>query len=312
MKFFKFSKEDQKNSQASEDTVITDATEETSEDEVSPVTKFKIIGALLLVGFSAGVAWWVQDSSNLPQNSGNLKTDILSASDNTQSTETVANVATQTGQNTVNNSATQENGFTQEVTISNFAFTPSQANIEKGQTVKWKNNDSVSHTVTGPDFTSPTLNSGDTFTYTFNEDATIEYHCSFHPQMKGTIIVGDGGAMAGLHAAAVENSEASQQSDITADISASNDSENVESKQSVFPAALEDIPVVNQNNIPNAGGNSLEGEPIGGNKESTVQPTPLNVKGGKLASSGPEDWLYVGLGGFMLYLNRKKLLAVVK
>jgi len=36
---------------------------------------------------------------------------------------------------------------------------------------------------------SPTINNGNTFIYTFNQLGTYTYHCNFHPNMKGTIIV---------------------------------------------------------------------------------------------------------------------------
>src|SRR6266498_1434465 len=41
-----------------------------------------------------------------------------------------------------------------------------------------------------PAFTPPTpINHGDTFTVTFGGEATYNYHCNFHPEMQGTVVV---------------------------------------------------------------------------------------------------------------------------
>jgi len=58
-------------------------------------------------------------------------------------------------------------------------------------TVEWKNNDDTPHTVTAVDksFDSGNLNAGDVFTHTFTTPGTYQYSCSYHPWMKGTVIV---------------------------------------------------------------------------------------------------------------------------
>ena len=76
------------------------------------------------------------------------------------------------------------------VTISNFSFSPADITVKKGTTVTWTNNDSVQHTVTadsgddGPK--SQPLSSGQTYSFTFNDEGTFNYHCSFHPEMHVT------------------------------------------------------------------------------------------------------------------------------
>ncbi len=78
------------------------------------------------------------------------------------------------------------------IEIKNFAFNPSTITIPKGTTVIWTQNDGVAHTVTssvGKGFDSGTLNPGDPFRWTFNDAGTFSYVCSFHINMKGTIIV---------------------------------------------------------------------------------------------------------------------------
>lgn len=84
------------------------------------------------------------------------------------------------------------------VDIMGFAYAPAALSIKVGDTVTWHNHDTAPHTVTvssGPvTFASPTLNSGETFTYTFTLPGTYSYYCAFHPNMVGSVTVtGDGG-----------------------------------------------------------------------------------------------------------------------
>ncbi len=63
--------------------------------------------------------------------------------------------------------------------------------IGVNNTVVWVNNDNAPHTVTSTNgvFDSGNMNSGDTFTFTFTTPGTYQYICSYHPWMKGTVIV---------------------------------------------------------------------------------------------------------------------------
>ena len=80
-----------------------------------------------------------------------------------------------------------------KVTITNFSFSPTDVTVKKGTTVTWTNNDSVQHTVTvdsgddGPK--SQPRASGQTYSFTFNDEGTFNYHCTFHPEMHGTVTV---------------------------------------------------------------------------------------------------------------------------
>jgi plastocyanin len=80
-------------------------------------------------------------------------------------------------------------GKTIDVAIKGFAFNPSSITISPGDTVKWTNMDSATHTVTGSDFSSGNLKNGDSFEQTFTKPGTYNYHCSIHPSMQGIIIV---------------------------------------------------------------------------------------------------------------------------
>jgi plastocyanin len=77
------------------------------------------------------------------------------------------------------------------VEIKNFMFTPKTLTVRVGTTVTWKFEDSTQHTVTADDnsFTSSALGSGQTYTHTFTTAGTVNYHCSIHTFMTGTIMV---------------------------------------------------------------------------------------------------------------------------
>ena len=82
---------------------------------------------------------------------------------------------------------------TDVVKISDFAFTPVNIKIKKGDTVTWTNEDNVEHTITESDDRdgpkSDELQKGDTYTFTFNDVGTFKYKCSLHPAMTGTVTV---------------------------------------------------------------------------------------------------------------------------
>jgi plastocyanin len=80
---------------------------------------------------------------------------------------------------------------TNSVVIKNFAFSPAMITVAVGTTVTWSNSDQDRHTVTasGGAFKSPTLNTGDTFRFTFTKAGRYEYLCTIHPFMTGTVVV---------------------------------------------------------------------------------------------------------------------------
>ena len=72
-------------------------------------------------------------------------------------------------------------------------YSPSTITVVIGvnNTVTWVNNDDAPHTVTADDgsFNSGNMNSGQSWTHTFSTPGTYAYYCSYHPWMKGTVIV---------------------------------------------------------------------------------------------------------------------------
>ena len=80
------------------------------------------------------------------------------------------------------------------IEIKNFAFNPPALSIKVGTKVTWINNASAPHTVTsdsGDLLNSPTLASGQSFSFVFAEPGFITYHCNIHPMMKGQVLVQD-------------------------------------------------------------------------------------------------------------------------
>jgi plastocyanin len=77
------------------------------------------------------------------------------------------------------------------VDIGDDFFNPSSLAVTAGTTVTWTNRGSRGHTVTGDQgaFDSGTLNPGGTFSFTFKDKGTFNYHCGFHSGMTAKIVV---------------------------------------------------------------------------------------------------------------------------
>jgi plastocyanin len=71
-------------------------------------------------------------------------------------------------------------------------FDPEDATAGVGQEVCWINEDEIDHNAvaeSGADFESELFGKGETFTATVDEPGTVEYVCTIHPGMEGTITV---------------------------------------------------------------------------------------------------------------------------
>jgi plastocyanin len=57
--------------------------------------------------------------------------------------------------------------------------------------VTWTNQDFAPHTATADDgsFDTGRLDQGETGSVTFDQPGTYTYTCTFHPNMKGTVVV---------------------------------------------------------------------------------------------------------------------------
>jgi plastocyanin len=77
------------------------------------------------------------------------------------------------------------------VKIANFMFNPGVTTVPVGTSVTWTNNDDDAHSVVADNkaFRSNPLDTGDSYSFTFNAPGTYAYHCGLHPQMVGKIVV---------------------------------------------------------------------------------------------------------------------------
>lgn len=79
-----------------------------------------------------------------------------------------------------------------EVVIDHFSFSPKTVTVPVGATVTWTNRDSAPHAVVSADNQfnkSPVLNTGRSFSNTFETAGAYSYFCSIHPRMTGKVIV---------------------------------------------------------------------------------------------------------------------------
>jgi plastocyanin len=278
----------------------SDAVEEV--EEVNSGTKIKVLLALIIVGFSAYVAYWVQEP-------GEIKADLLNTQSSTQ--DSVSTVSTESSETVATDQTALESGFTQEISIAGFNYSPADITIEPGTTVVWTNKDTVPHTVTAPDFTSGTLNSGDSYSHVFANDATIEYSCSFHPQMKGKIIVGTGGVtqQSTMTMGETQATETEQLAAVTTEETTATQSEfhgaAAETQETYLPSSEPSTVTYETASLMN--GQNETSEVHSSAVTSGEEQTPEN-----LAKSGPEDLIYLAIFAGILYLNRKKFLSALR
>src|SRR5215208_5846312 len=87
---------------------------------------------------------------------------------------------------------------TTTVEIGNNAFNPAQLNVAPGTTVTFVNNDNVPHTATSDNkLFDLEIPPGVSYPVVLEGEGTVPYHCELHPEMKGTIVVGDGSGAEG-------------------------------------------------------------------------------------------------------------------
>ena len=79
------------------------------------------------------------------------------------------------------------------VAMKDMKFSPDSVTIKVGDTVVWTNDDDHDHTVVADDgsFKSEKIGHGETFKHTFDKKGKFKYSCSYHPRMKGVIVVTD-------------------------------------------------------------------------------------------------------------------------
>lgn len=78
-----------------------------------------------------------------------------------------------------------------QVTLQNIQISPTTVTIKVSESVTWTNKDSFAHHLVGDkgEFDSGDMAAGATFSFAFKTAGTYAYHCSIHPEMKGTVVV---------------------------------------------------------------------------------------------------------------------------
>jgi plastocyanin len=83
-------------------------------------------------------------------------------------------------------------GNTVTVDMKNIQFSPKDVTVKVGQTVKWVNQDTVDHNVTaktGASFKSDLFGNGASYEWKADKAGTVQYVCTVHPGMTGTLTV---------------------------------------------------------------------------------------------------------------------------
>lgn len=109
-----------------------------------------------------------------------------SSSSSTSSSSTPAPANSSTGSSST---ASSGGGKTVTIDMKNIQFNPKSETVKVGTTVKWVNQDSAPHNVTGGPIKSPTFGSGSSFTFKATTPGKISYVCTIHPGMTGTLTV---------------------------------------------------------------------------------------------------------------------------
>ncbi len=82
---------------------------------------------------------------------------------------------------------------TNQVGMKDLNFVPEQITVKAGETITWTNQESVPHNVVnaeeGEQPKSELFNEGGTYEFTPKEPGKIDYVCTIHPGMEGTITV---------------------------------------------------------------------------------------------------------------------------
>lgn len=76
-----------------------------------------------------------------------------------------------------------------QVLIRNMQFAAPKLEVKKGDTIEWRNDDLTPHTATSATFDSGSIEPEKSWQHTFIEAGEFPYTCTFHPDMKGVVIV---------------------------------------------------------------------------------------------------------------------------
>lgn len=78
------------------------------------------------------------------------------------------------------------------IAIEDFEYAPTRVKVARGTKVTWTNKDAANHTVTFDTGSRKGLGNqakGRSRSFTFKRAGTFAYHCEYHPNMHGTVVV---------------------------------------------------------------------------------------------------------------------------
>lgn len=108
------------------------------------------------------------------------------------SSPTAASTATSTATSAAATPKPAAGGGAKKVSIKDFDYAPGKLQVAKGTNVTWTNADDANHTVTFDTGTKKSLGNqakGKAASFTFTQAGTFAYHCDYHPNMHGTVVV---------------------------------------------------------------------------------------------------------------------------
>ncbi len=150
-----------------------------------------IVLIIILVVIGVGYFVWHRNSTVSSPEATSSPAETMEATASPEPALSMSPVPTTTRQSKTPAPKSVSAPVTHGITIQNFAFAQPSITIKKGDSITWSNRDSAPHTVTGDNGgpSSPTINPGQSYSFTFNTVGTFKYHCSFHPSMLGTVVV---------------------------------------------------------------------------------------------------------------------------
>ena len=85
----------------------------------------------------------------------------------------------------------EETARTHTVTVENMQFSPASLTVSPGDRIVWVNQDLFPHTATADSkaFDSRDIAAGASWTYVAVRSGEYAYSCTFHPTMKGRLVV---------------------------------------------------------------------------------------------------------------------------
>lgn len=92
------------------------------------------------------------------------------------------------------NQPAQEPSTNGQVIMKGIRFQPAELTVHPGESVEFKNEDIVAHTVTADDgsFDSGLIQPGSSWKMTVQKAGTLAYHCTPHPNMKAILVASSG------------------------------------------------------------------------------------------------------------------------